>query len=481
MGRKSLICQLSGTVAILFLLSLPPLIAQSQPGASLADVARQARAQKQAETGANPGPAQHIADTLSEDQNKDAPGGFTTYDAGAYRLWLPAPYSISGQDSGGTVLSGPRVVKTTPLVLIGNTVLLHLIDGDDAFQEASTQFARGYAQSTHCAKAAIANHNAYQCTLAGANLLGHSVSGNAIFVRASSNVFPVFCVATTDSSARDILNNQHSTYLQKTYARQVLAQEDEYVREVWQKCEQVFQSIHLKENAGAPQEAAQASKGTVSRAKTGSTKASSAAENGVQSAGTPSSLANIARGLQQPHTSAPTALAPPAISQSQSSVPQGFKVHAFNYCKSQRECWDASVLVPSDAQLVSSDCQQNVFEIKIKEKSFLLLAGPGGGDRCESRSPNDASLVRWEQLVAPENARAPGTSSTISDQQMSLDGRHAMVTKIRFKRGLADWIGKRAEVESNGIPLVVGCMAPKEYFAEGEEVCSAVIESLRLP
>ena len=113
------------------------------------------------------------------------------------------------------------------LVLIGNTLVLHSIAGDEALRDASTQFARGYAQDAICTKVAIANHEAYQCSLAGANLLGRSVSGNAVFLRASANVFPVFCVATTDSAARDVLNNPHSTYSEKLYAPRVLAQENE--------------------------------------------------------------------------------------------------------------------------------------------------------------------------------------------------------------------------------------------------------------
>jgi hypothetical protein len=42
-------------------------------------------------------------------------------------------------------------------------------------------------------------------------------------------------------------------------------------------------------------------------------------------------------------------------------------------------------------------------------------------------------------------------------------------------------MGRRAEVEANGIPLVVGCLAQKEHFTDGEAVCTGLIESLRLP
>jgi hypothetical protein len=111
----------------------------------------------------------------------------------------------------------------------------------------------------------------------------------------------------------------------------------------------------------------------------------------------------------------------------------------------------------------------------------MLLAGTGGADSCAGRSANDPSLVRWNQFAAPETALAPGGSSLISSQQDRLDGKPAVITTMGFKKGMADWIGKRAEVENNGVRLVVGCMAPREHFADGDAICSTLIGSLRLP
>jgi hypothetical protein len=139
------------------------------------------------------------------------------------------------------------------------------------------------------------------------------------------------------------------------------------------------------------------------------------------------------------------------------------------------------VLVPSTASLVSSDCNQYVFEIELKGQPFLLMTGSEGGDGCEGRRSDDPSLVRWQQLVAPENQRAPGTSSTVSDQQTVLDGKPAIVTEIKFRKGLTEWIGKRAEVQSNGVPLVVGCMAEEVHFPDGDDFCTNLIGSLRMP
>jgi hypothetical protein len=476
-------------VVALFLIVAASLPLQARQASSLADVARQARAEKQTQPKVENNQAQQVAEQLAEDQDdRDAPAGFKTYNAGDYKLWVPAPYKLAGNDDGGAVLSGPGAGNTRTLVLAGNPIVLKLGQNEDAFRDAATEFARGYLQSAKCTKTTFANHSAYQCGLAGANLLGSSVSGQAVLIKGSTNIFPVICAAPTDSRARDILNSPHSSYVMKRNARLVMDREEQEVRAVWQKCESVLQSIHLREDgarqAGMPTSSPD---GRVS-AKPADTKAvagnPSAPQEGPAQAGNasgPPSLAEIARRLHESPAQATTTPIAAAGTGVQSTVPAGLKVHSFNYCKSHTQCWDASVFVPADAQLVSSDCKQYVFETKVKGVPYLLLAGPGGTDSCDGRSANDPSLVRWNQLVAPETARAPGTASTVSTQQTTLDGKPAVITTMRFKKGMADWMGKRAEVDANGIQIVVGCMGPREQFPDGDTICSALIGSLRLP
>jgi hypothetical protein len=434
--------------------------AQAQQQGSLADAARQVRAQKGNQPGTEVVRAQQVADELSETQNDSAPGGFKTYNASAYKLWVPAPFTMNS-DNGGTVLSGPRVGSTMPLVLVGNTLVLQSTS-DDAFRDAATQFASVYAGSAKCSKTTLASHGAYECNLAGAKLGGHSISGTAMFIRGTGQIFPVFCVANSDSQARDTLNDPASSNSQKMWARRTLAQEDEYVREVWQKCNSVFQSIHFTESGAQP----------------GS---SEITQNGAEVPKSASSLKAAAPPAMAASGAGATGGNSIAAAAAESSVPAGFKAHPFTYCRSQRECWNASVIVPAAAQLVSSDCKQYVFEVKVQGSPFLLLAGPAGGEGCGNRSSSDPSQVRWNELAAPENRRAPGTSSTISSQQTTLDGKPGFITRIGFRKGLTEWMGKRAEIESNGVPLVVGCMAPREHFGDGETICSSLIESLQLP
>src|SRR5438874_2454249 len=65
-------------------------VARAQSG-SLADAARQARSERTARVQGDINRAQQVADELSEEQNSgDAPGGFKIYNAGDYKLAVPA-------------------------------------------------------------------------------------------------------------------------------------------------------------------------------------------------------------------------------------------------------------------------------------------------------------------------------------------------------------------------------------------------------
>jgi hypothetical protein len=445
--------------AALFLVLAANGPAQAQGGSSLADIARQARAQKaQGQPATDSNHAQQVADELSEDANDNgAPGGFKTFNAGDYTLFVPAPYRMEGHDDAGVVLSGPNIGSRRAIILVGSPIVAHFGASDDAFHDAATQFVRVYAQSANCAKTTVAKHSAYQCSMAAANLTGQLVGGNAVFVMGSGVIYPVFCVAPTESNLRDYINNKHTSEGSKQLAEEGLGKENDDIKKVLQKCETVFESIHIREGIAPLKEGAD-----------------------------PKEAANLAKPAPAPPATVSPAVAANTIAQppaqpeapaARSTIPAGFKLQAFNYCKSINECWDASVLVPTEAQLVSSDCKQYVFEMRVQGSPFLLLMGPAA---CDGHN-DPASQVRWKQLVDPESARAPGSASTVSAQQMKLDGKPAVITQMRFKKNFADWLVKRAEVDNNGAHLVVGCMSAKENFADGDAVCSGLIGSLRLP
>ena len=432
--------------------------AAAQQSGSLADTARQLRTEKQgqSQTGSQ---AQQFADELSEDQaDNGAPGGFKTFNTGNYKIWVPAPFHMDGNDSAGVVLSGPMNNGRHLVVLLGNPIVAHFENNEDAFQETALKFSHLYADQANCAKATVAGHNAYDCAMAVANLMGQRVTGSAVFLRSLGNIYPVFCVTPSDSGSRDYINTT-PTYYNKVWAEKSLQKETEDIKKTLQGCETVFQSVHIPEGISAQKSAASIA-------------------NAIPNQSQPQGAVPPSIGSSPAPTKDPARGAIPASMQPNSSLPPGVKVQAFIYCRTARDCFDASVLVPTDAQLLSSDCKQYVLETKIQGQLFLLLAGTNG---CAGRNPNDAGLVRWNQLVLPETQRAPGTASTISSLQGTVDGKTAVITTMRFKKGLEDWMGKRAEIESNGVQLVVGCMGPKEHFADADTVCSALIDSLRLP
>ena len=431
------------------------LTVQAQQGGSLADTARQIRAQKQGQSQTQ---AQQFADELSEDQSDNvAPGGYKTYNTGSYKLWVPAPYHVDGDDAAGPVISGPFDNGRRLVVLLGTPIVAHFENNDAAFQDTVLKFAHLYADQTNCTKATIAGHDAYACGMAAANLLGQRVTGNAVFLRSLGNIYPVFCVAPSDSGSRDYINTA-PTYSNKASAERMLAKETEDIKKALKGCDTVFQSIHIPEGISAQKSAASiASAATAQPSQPG---AGSASSGGTTEAA---------------HQPLPTSMQTPMGA---SSLPSGMKVQAFTYCATARDCFDASVLVPADAKLLSSDCKQYVFETKVQGEPFLLLAGTNS---CAGRNPNDANLVRWNNLVLPETQRAPGTASTVTTIQGTVDGKPAVITTMRFKKGLEFWMGKRAEVESNGVQLVVGCMGPRDHFADADEACSSLIDSLRLP
>jgi len=455
---------------------------QAQQGGSLADAARQARAQRQPQSQPDTGKAQQVINELMEDQSdSDAPGGFKTYNAGDYKVWVPAPYRVQGHDDAGVVLSGPVLGSKHPIVLVGTPIVARWGNNEEAFQDAANQFARLYAQSANCTKTKVADHGAYECSMAAATLLGERVTGNAVFVRSAGNVYPLFCMTPSESRARDTLNNKRVDRSTREWATENLGREDDDMKAVWQKCETFFGSIHFKLTVAGQAETTPVSQSGPAKAATPKPPNGAGAAVSAGQVHPATAVAGTAvAAAQPPPPPAATGTAPPVNPESPSTVPPGFKVQPFTYCKSANDCWNASIVVPADAQLLSSDCKQFVFQTKVQGAPFLLMAGSAGADGCGRRTQSDANLVRWNELAQPESARAPGTYNTISTLQANLDGRPATITQIGFRKGLTEWRGKRAEFESNGVPLVVGCMSPKESFAGGDEICSGLIASLRL-
>jgi len=76
------------------------------------------------------------------------------------------------------------------------------------------------------------------------------------------------------------------------------------------------------------------------------------------------------------------------------------------------------------------------------------------------RAPSDP--VRWHQLVDPEKKKgAAGRGTFVTHQQLAsggwTGGPGIVHDPSASEKMMEDWMGRRAEVEANGIPLVIGC------------------------
>jgi len=251
-ARNSQSALRSGLIAAAFFVAYAASVfAQTQPAGSLGDLARQARAQKQggSQDDTSPNRAQQLADELAQDQDDagNAQPGFKTYNAGEYKLQVPAPFTVAGHDDSGIVLNTAYYEGARSMVMVGNPVLFSHTNSDEGFEDFAARFAGIYSATPGCTKISVASHNAYQCALSKATLLGHEVSGNAVFVRGAKSIFPVLCVASSESYARNVYNKSQS-YKQKNAAYQVMQREDESTRNAWQTCDSIIKSIVLRED-----------------------------------------------------------------------------------------------------------------------------------------------------------------------------------------------------------------------------------------
>jgi len=228
-------------------------VAQSQPQAapSLGELARQARAQKQPanQDDSSSNRAQALAEELEHNQDDaGAPDGFKTYNAGDYKLRVPGPFTVAGHDDSGVVLNTAYRDGARSMVMIGSPVLFSGTNNDEGFEDFAARFAGTYSSSPGCTKTSVGGHGAYQCALSKATLLGKEVSGNAMFVRGAKSIYPVLCVAPSESYARDAYNRNPSNYNLRKAAARAMQRDDQSTRNAWQTCDAILKSIVLKED-----------------------------------------------------------------------------------------------------------------------------------------------------------------------------------------------------------------------------------------
>lgn len=457
----------------------------SDESSSLGDVARQTRAQHAATPAGNSGKAQTIVDEMQQEQEtaNTAPRGFTTFDAGDYRVFIPFPFILQGHEDGGTMLQGSRVGVSDAEVIAGTPMPIPEDLSDKDLSDTARQLARGYSQSATCSAVKLGAHKAFRCGLKKVHLLGQEATGSIEFVMASNNLIPVMCLSAVDLPKCVTGTPGHQTcgkaHLTREEAQKAKAAKQAQLHDQEsnaQVCEQiVYPSIRLKEDmvvhpvtiaeSKAPQPAVTAGVATTPQ---------SALDDSNSNGPT---LAELARQTRlATRGPAPALLA----STDGTSTPAGFQPFMLPYCLNPQQCSEASVMIPEKAEVISRTNGQHIFKAALDGEPVMLYAGPADVN-APYRNLTDPDYIRMRDL-ANSNGWSRERPESVSLQELTIADRAALVTRFRYQKGQKRWwIGERVLIENRGSQFLLGCTAPEEHFADAEVLCMTLVNSLRLP
>jgi hypothetical protein len=480
-------------------------------GNSLADLARQTRAQHASTADTKSSKAQELVDEMQQEQEAaaNAPTGFTNYNAGDYRLFVPYPFSLEGRDNGGAVLLGSRLGITNTEVVAGNPIPIpaNIIDNvsDSDLLNVVRQLAGLHGPQPYCAANKLGSRRAFRCAWQGnPYLLGHVVWGSMVFIVGSNSLIPVMCVSPDDMHSCTIYDNQgHNTCSDRnrqmygTDHRKVQAAVNAQVHDeqtTFQMCDQViYPSIQLKEDIvvhpatlsekPSSDKPLSEKSASASNAPTGALPVTAEATPAQESASSESgsqgpSLAELARQTRQaPHDKAQAKL---DSAEGTTVAPAGFEPFVLQYCQNPQQCSEASVVIPEKAEVISRTNGQYIFKAALDGESVMLYAGPADVN-APYRSLTDPDYIRMRDL-ANANGWSREKPDSVSTQDLTIEGRSALMTRFRYQRDQKRWwIGERVLIENQGKQFLLGCTAPEEHFADAEALCTTLVNSLRLP
>jgi hypothetical protein len=425
-----------------------------------------------------------------EEASEAAPAGFSSYDAGDYRLFVPFPYSLEGRDDGGAVLLGSRLGLSNTEVVAGTPIPIPANRGDNNLLNAVRQYASRHGAQAYCSAIKQKEHKAFRCSWqTSPTLLGHAVFGSMLFVVASRSLIPVMCVSPNDlhqvcvgydNWGHSNCTDRYQALYGWDYAAKAQAAADAQSRDertTLQMCDQIiYPSIQLKEDIVVHPATIPENKAVkAAPATTASTpQVNPSGESGQQGP----SLADLARQTRQ----APRAKAQAKLDNAEgmTAAPPGFQSFSLQYCKNPDACAEASVVIPENAEVVSRVNGQHIFKTILSGDPVLLYAGPADVN-APYRSLTDRDYIRIRDL-ANSNGWSREKADGISTQELTIEGRPALLTRFRYQRDQNTWwIGERALIEDGGAQFLLGCTAPERRFADAEALCTTLVNSLRLP
>ena len=456
---------------------------------TLGDVARQTRAQVAAATENKGSKAQGLLDEMQREQERsdNAPTGFTNYDAGDYNLFVPFPFSLEGRENGGAVLLGSSLGVTNTEVMAGTPIPMPANLSDSDLFNLVRQLATQHGPAS-CFSTKLGARKAFRCGLNKSSLLGRDVWGTAEYVVTSNSLIPVMCVSadnvgncvTQTALGNRACGNRYPSWQQIQNAKASVQTQQRDQRTTAQVCDQIiYPSIQLKEDIVV--HPATLSETTPSKPPVAAAMMPTQDRDAESQA---PSLAELARQTRQtPHGTAKTTF---DNAEGKSVAPAGFQSFVLTYCQNPQQCLEATVVIPEKAEIVSQINGQHIFKATLNGEPVMLYAGPADVN-APYRSLTDPDYIRMRDL-ANSNGWSREKPDRVSTQDMTIEGRTALMTRFRYQRDQKRWwIGERVLIEGRVLSgdknaqFLLGCAAPEEHFADAEALCATLVNSLRLP
>jgi hypothetical protein len=137
------------------------------------------------------------------------------------------------------------------------------------------------------------------------------------------------------------------------------------------------------------------------------------------------------------------------------------------------------VVIPEKAEVVSRTNGQYIFKSLLNGATIMLYAGPADVN-APYRGMTDPDYIRMRDL-ANSNGWSHEKTDGVSTQELTIEGRSALMTRFRYQRDAKTWwVGERLLIDMQGSQFLVGCTAPEQGFADAEVLCTTLVNSLRL-
>ena len=138
------------------------------------------------------------------------------------------------------------------------------------------------------------------------------------------------------------------------------------------------------------------------------------------------------------------------------------------------------MVIPKKVEVVSRTNGQHIFKATLDGEAVMLYAGPADVN-APYRSWTDPDYIRMRDL-ANSNGWSREKPDSVSTQDVTIDGKPALMTRFRYQRDHKTWwIGERVLIQNRGGQFLLGCAAPEDNFADREALCTTLVNSLRLP